>query len=117
MPALPVPAVTIGLLLLSNVVMTFARYGYLRFEAAPFAPVIPVPWGIAVLDHVLQVPADRIGHGTFPAAELKTIQEVLTLLVVAAFPVLYLLEPLGRNHALLRLHRRRGAALVFRPWA
>jgi uncharacterized protein (DUF486 family) len=63
MPALPVPVVTIGLLLVSNVFMTFAWYGHLRFKAAPLAVVIVVSWGIAFFEYVLQVPANRIGHG------------------------------------------------------
>lgn len=99
MNAIPTPILTIGLLLLSNVFMTFAWYGHLKFKAAPLAVVIAASWGIAFFEYCLQVPANRIGHGTFSAAELKTIQEVLTLLVFAAFSYFYLGEPLKWNHA------------------
>ena len=96
--SLPVPVVTIGLLLASNVFMTFAWYGHLKFKSAPLFVVILASWGIAFFEYLLQVPANRIGHGYFSAAELKTIQEVITLGVFAAFSVLYLREPLGWNH-------------------
>jgi hypothetical protein len=100
MPALPVPVITIGLLLLSNVFMTFAWYGHLNYKSAPLLTVILVSWGIAFFEYVLQVPANRIGHGHFTAAELKTIQEVITLTVFAAFSVWFLKEPLTWNHAI-----------------
>lgn len=102
MPPLPpalTPFVTIGLLVLSNVFMTFAWYGHLKYKAAPLAIVILVAWGIAFFEYCLQVPANRIGHGIFSAAQLKTIQEIITLAVFAAFSVLYLNEPLHWNHA------------------
>jgi uncharacterized protein (DUF486 family) len=99
MPAwMPVPVFTIGLLVLSNVFMTFAWYGHLKFKAAPLYLVILISWGIAFFEYVLQVPANRIGHGHFSAAELKTIQEVITLVVFAAFSVWFLGEPLRWNH-------------------
>lgn len=99
MPSLPVPFVTIGLLLMSNVFMTFAWYGHLKFKTAPLLAVIVISWLIAFFEYCLQVPANRIGHSHFSAAELKTIQEVLTLLVFAGFSVLWLGEPLRWNHA------------------
>ena len=99
MPQLPVPVLTIGLLLMSNLFMTFAWYGHLKFKAAPLIAVILVSWGIAFFEYVLQVPANRIGHGHFSAAQLKTIQEVITLTVFAGFSVLYLGEPIRWNHA------------------
>ncbi|MBM3612758.1 MAG: DMT family protein, partial [Alphaproteobacteria bacterium] len=68
--SLPVPVVTIGLLLASNVFMTFAWYGHLQFKSAPLFAVILASWGIAFLEYLLQVPANRIGHGYFSAAEL-----------------------------------------------
>lgn len=95
---LPVPLVTIGLLIASNLFMTFAWYGHLKYKAAPLMVVILISWGIAFFEYCLQVPANRIGHGHFSAAELKTIQEVITLCVFAAFSVLYLGEPLRWNH-------------------
>ena len=93
MPQIPVPLMTIGLLLASNVFMTFAWYGHLKFKAAPLAAVILVSWGIAFFEYVLMVPANRIGHGHFSAAQLKTIQEVITLCVFVLFSWLYLKEP------------------------
>jgi uncharacterized protein (DUF486 family) len=99
MPQLPVPVLTIGLLLMSNLFMTLAWYGHLKFKAAPLIVVILVSWGIAFFEYVLQVPANRIGHGHFSAAQLKTIQEVITLTVFAGFSVLYLGEPIRWNHA------------------
>ncbi len=85
---IPVPFLTIGLLLASNVFMTFAWYGHLKYKSAPLIAVILISWGIAFFEYVLQVPANRIGHGHFSAAELKTIQEVITLSVFAVFSVL-----------------------------
>ncbi len=98
--SLPVPVITIGLLVLSNVFMTFAWYGHLNYKSAPLITVILVSWGIAFFEYVLQVPANRIGHGHFSAAELKTIQEVITLTVFAVFSVWFLKEPLTWNHAI-----------------
>lgn len=113
MPALPVPVLTIGLLILSNVFMTFAWYGHLKFKAAPLALVILISWGIAFFEYVLQVPANRWGHGTFTAAQLKTIQEVITLSVFSLFSWLWLGERLTWQHGLGFLLIAAGAALVF----
>lgn len=117
MPAIPVPVLTISLLLASNVFMTFAWYGHLRFKAAPLFVVILVSWGIALFEYMLQVPANRYGHEVFSAAQLKTIQEVITLLVFSAFSVLYLREPLGWNHALGFAFIAVGAGLIFHKWS
>lgn len=94
------PISTILLLLASNVFMTFAWYGHLKFKESPLVLVILVSWGIAFFEYCLQVPANRIGHGHFSAAELKTIQEILTLSVFAVFSIFYLKEPLTWNHAI-----------------
>ena len=104
MPALSLPPVaivvlTITLLSLSNIFMTFAWYGHLKFKATPLLMVIFISWGIAFFEYVLQVPANRIGHRVLSAAELKTIQEVITLTVFAVFSVWYLGEPLYWKHA------------------
>jgi hypothetical protein len=96
--SLPVPLMTIGLLVLSNVFMTIAWYGHLKFKTAPLLIVIGISWAIAFFEYCLQVPANRMGHGYFSAAELKTIQEVITLVVFAIFSILYLGEPLKWNH-------------------
>jgi hypothetical protein len=116
MPSLPVPVLTIGLLTLSNVFMTFAWYGHLKFKAAALPTVVLVSWGIAFLEYCLMVPANRIGHGTFSAAELKTIQEVITLSVFAVFSVLYLREPLAWNHLLGFAFIALGAFFIFHRW-
>ncbi|HEY8381881.1 MAG TPA: DMT family protein [Microvirga sp.] len=93
------PAVTpILLLVASNVFMTVAWYGHLKFKASPLWIVVLVSWGIAFFEYWLAVPANRIGHAVYSAAELKTIQEVITLVVFAGFSVWVLKEPLGWNH-------------------
>lgn len=95
---MPVAVQTILLLLLSNIFMTFAWYGHLKYKSTALWLVILASWGIAFFEYCLQVPANRIGHSTFSAAELKTIQEILTLVVFAGFSVWYLHEPLKWNH-------------------
>lgn len=89
---------TIGLLFLSNIFMTFAWYGHLKFKHSALWTAIFVSWGIAFFEYCLQVPANRIGSETFSTAQLKTIQEILTLVVFAGFSVLYLKEPLKWNY-------------------
>ena len=91
---LPVPAQTIGLLVLSNVFMTFAWYGHLKnLSAKPWWIAALVSWGIALFEYLLQVPANRIGYGTFTLAQLKIVQEVLTLAVFVPFAMLYMGQP------------------------
>lgn len=113
---MPVALQTIGLLLLANIFMTFAWYGHLKHKTTALWVVILVSWGIAFFEYCLQVPANRIGHGTFSVVQLKTIQEVLTLLVFAGFSVWYLGEPLKWNHlvgfALLVL----AVFFIFKKW-
>ncbi|MGA1343711.1 MAG: DMT family protein [Hyphomonas sp.] len=87
------------LLSVSNLFMTLAWYGHLKFKAAPLGLVILASWGIAFFEYCLAVPANRWGHSVYSAAELKTIQEVITLVVFAGFSVWVLNEPLGWNHA------------------
>ena len=89
---------TILLLTVSNIFMTFAWYGHLKFKESPLIPVILVSWGIAFIEYCFMVPANRIGHYSYSAAQLKTIQEVITLIVFCAFSVLYLKEPLRWNY-------------------
>ena len=86
------------LLTLSNVFMMFAWYGHLKFKQASLLIVIIASWGIAFFEYCLQVPANRIGHETFSAAQLKTMQEAITLVVFCAFSVLYLKEELKWNY-------------------
>lgn len=114
--SLPLPFVTIGLLLASNIFMTFAWYGHLKFKTAPLLTVIVLSWGIALFEYALQVPANRIGHGYFSAAELKTIQEVITLSVFAVFSVFYLKEPLHWNHLVGFGFIALGAWFIFHKW-
>ncbi|MBI1336719.1 MAG: hypothetical protein GC164_07135 [Phycisphaera sp.] len=91
---------TILLLLISNIFMTFAWYGHLKgYKESPLWLVVLGSWGIAFFEYCFQVPANRIGSATFTTAQLKTIQEVITLVVFAAFSVLYLKEELRWNHA------------------
>jgi uncharacterized protein len=92
------PMQTIALLTISNVFMTIAWYGHLKFKDSPLFMVILASWGIAFVEYCFQVPANRIGHGQFTAAQLKTMQEVITLIVFCVFSVLYLKEPLKWNY-------------------
>lgn len=89
---------TILLLTVSNIFMTFAWYGHLRYKDSPLWSAILVSWGIAFVEYCFQVPANRIGHYNFTAAQLKTIQEVITLAVFCIFSVWYLKEPLKWNY-------------------
>ena len=89
---------TIGLLIVSNVFMTFAWYGHLKFRAAPLWEVILISWLIASLEYCFQVPANLIGSYEFSAAQLKIIQEVITLTVFAIFSVLYLKQSFQWNY-------------------
>lgn len=86
------------LLVLSNVFMTFAWYGHLKFRGSPLWIVILVSWGIAFFEYCLQVPANRMGYGQFNGAQLKIIQEVITLAVFCLFSVFYLKEPMKWNY-------------------
>ena len=89
---------TIILLVVSNVFMTAAWYGHLKFKKTALTTVILVSWLIAFVEYCFQVPANRLGHGQFTAAQLKTIQEVITLAVFCVFSVLYLREELKWNY-------------------
>lgn len=93
-----IPMFTIGMLIISNVFMTFAWYGHLKFKDSPLGLVILVSWGIALLEYCFQVPANRYGHGYFSAAQLKTIQEIITLGAFVLFSLFYLGEPIRWNH-------------------
>ena len=116
MPNLPVPVITIGLLVASNIFMTFAWYGHLKYKTAPLVTVIAISWGIALFEYILQVPANRIGHTHFSAAELKTMQEIITLSVFAVFSVFYLKEPLSWNHAVGFAFIAAGGFFIFHKW-
>ena len=103
----------IVLLLGSNVFMTLAWYGHLRFKEQPLMIVIVVAWAIAFVEYCMAVPANRIGHEVWSAAELKTMQEVITLVVFAAFSVWVLKEPLTWKHAVGFALIALGAGVIF----
>src|SRR3954464_6247464 len=104
------------MLFASNVFMTFAWYGHLRFKDHSLPLVILVSWAIAFFEYWLAVPANRWGSAVYTAAQLKTMQEVITLVVFAAFSVLYLKEPLGWNNSLGFALTPAGAFLIFQKW-
>ena len=101
------------LLTISNVFMTFAWYGHLKYKSAPLWIVVLVSWGIAFFEYCLQVPANRIGNREFSAAQLKVIQEVITLVVFCGFSVLYLREQLRWNYVVGFLFILGAVAFVF----
>jgi hypothetical protein len=109
---------TVLLLLLSNVFMTFAWYGHLKHHrGSPLWIVILASWGIAFFEYCLQVPANRLGATAgFSTAQLKTIQEVITLVVFVGFSILYLGEAFRWNHAVGFALVAAGALFVFKPW-
>jgi len=89
---------TIALLLLSNIFMTFAWYGHLKYKEVALWKVVLVSWGIAFFEYCLMVPANRLGSASFSTAQLKIIQEVITLVVFAGFSVFYLKESIKWNY-------------------
>lgn len=111
---IPQSILPIVLLTMSNIFMTFAWYGHLKFTDKPLWLVILASWGIAFFEYCLAVPANRFGHAVYSAAQLKTMQEVITLIVFAIFSITYLNEPITINHgvgfALIAL----GAFFVFK---
>ncbi|WP_112662667.1 DMT family protein [Microvirga flavescens] len=104
----------VAMLIASNVFMTFAWYGHLKFKTTPLWIAVFVSWGIAFVEYCFAVPANRIGSQVYSAAELKTMQEVITLAVFAVFSVFYLKEPLGWNHLIGFAMIAGGAAFIFR---
>ena len=90
---------TILLLVISNIFMTFAWYGHLKFKESPLAIAILVSWLIAFVEYCFQVPANRWGSAQFSPVQLKVMQEIITLVVFSIFAVLYLDTKLGWNHA------------------
>lgn len=102
------------LLVVSNVFMTFAWYGHLKFDTKPLWVMVMLSWGIAFFEYWFAVPANRIGYQVYTAAELKTIQEVITLLVFAVFSVTWLGEKLTVNHFIGFALIAGGAWFIFR---
>jgi len=113
MPTISPSVLSVLMLFASNIFMTFAWYGHLKFKASWLPLVVLASWGIAFFEYWLAVPANRWGSAVHTAAELKTMQEVITLIVFAGFSWLVLKEPLGWNHALGFLLIAGGAAVVF----
>ncbi len=117
MPTISPAVLPVLMLFASNVFMTFAWYGHLKFKESSLPLVIMVSWGIALSEYWLAVPANRWGSAVYTAAELKTMQEVITLVVFSFFSVWYLKEPLGWNHALGFGFIAVGAFFVFHKWS
>ncbi len=107
----------IALLVCSNVFMTFAWYGQLKYPTAPLWLLIPASWGIAFFEYCLAVPANKIGHQVYSAAQLKTMQEVITLLVFAVFSITYLGESLKWNHMVAFCFLCGAAFFSFHKWS
>jgi len=107
---------TIALLTISNIFMTFAWYGHLKYRDVPLYKVIVVSWLIALFEYCFQVPANRIGSYEFTAAQLKTIQEVITLTVFSVFSVFYLRQPLRWNYVAGFAMIVAAVAVIFKKW-
>lgn len=107
---------TVVLLVLSNIFMTLAWYGHLKYKHEALWKVILISWAIAFVEYCFQVPANRIGHGQFSAAQLKTIQEAVTLVVFCVFSVLYLKEELKWNYILGFGLMVAAVFVVFKEW-
>lgn len=107
---------TIVLLTISNVFMTFAWYGHLKFRNTPLKIAILVSWLIAFVEYCFQVPANRIGSYEYSTAQLKTLQEVITLVVFCIFSVLYLKEGLKWNYIVGFMFMVASVFFVFKKW-
>jgi uncharacterized protein (DUF486 family) len=117
MPSVSPQVLPVLMLFASNVFMTFAWYGHLRFKEVSLPLVIVISWGIAFFEYWLAVPANRWGSAVYSAVQLKTMQEVITLIVFAGFSVLYLKQPLGWNHGLGFALIALGAFFIFHEWS
>lgn len=104
----------IGLLIISNIFMTFAWYGHLGDMSRPLWLAVLIAWGIAFFEYCLAVPANRIGYGVYTAAELKTLQEVITLVIFAGFAIFWLGEKLTVNHLVGFCFIAAGAFFIFK---
>ena len=96
--------------------MTFAWYGHLKYKSSPLWLAIFLSWGIALAEYCFQVPANRYGHSQFSAAQLKTIQEVITLTVFSVFSILYLKEGLKWNYLVGFLLIIAAVIVIFKKW-
>src|ERR1700750_3226345 len=116
MPNISPALLPILMLFGSNIFMTFAWYGHLRFKDSSLPLVILVSWGIAFFEYWLAVSANRWGSAVYSPVQLKTMQEIITLILFAAFSALYLKEPLGWNHAVGFAFIAAGAFFIFHKW-
>jgi len=107
---------TILLLTASNIFMTFAWYGHLKYRHVPLTTAILASWGIAFFEYCLMVPANRYGYGVFSAVQLKTIQEVITLVVFVVFSTFYLRESVRWNHLLGFALIALAVWVIFKKW-
>jgi uncharacterized protein (DUF486 family) len=112
--SIPPALLPIILLSISNIFMTFAWYGHLNYKSWPLWTAVVISWGIAFIEYCFAVPANRYGHAVYAAAELKTMQEVITLVVFAGFSVVVLKEPITINHAIGFALICAGAYFVFK---
>ncbi|MDR0953488.1 MAG: DMT family protein [Elusimicrobiota bacterium] len=113
MPRILYPVV---LLTISNIFMTFAWYGHLKYKKAALWAVILISWAIAFFEYCFQVPANRIGHEFFTAAQLKVMQEIITLTVFSFFSVLYLKEGMKWNYIIGFILMVLAAFFIFKKW-
>lgn len=104
------------LLLISNIFMTFAWYGHLKFKSTALWVVILASWGIAFLEYCFQVPANRIGHEYFSAPQLKIMQEAITIMVFSIFSIFYLKEDLRWNDVVGFIFILLAVVFVFKKW-
>ncbi len=111
---LPASVTPVVMLCLSNIFMTVAWYGHLKLTDRPLWLVVLVSWGIALFEYCLAVPANRIGHQIYSAAELKTMQEVITLVVFSVFSFFYLCEGIAWSQGVVFVLIGAGAFLVFK---
>jgi uncharacterized protein len=110
----PAAVLPILLLVASNIFMTFAWYGHLNYKSQPLWIVVMASWGIAFFEYWLAVPANRWGSAVYSAAELKTIQEVITFAVFIGFSIFYLGQSITLQHVLGFALMIAGAAVVFK---
>ncbi len=107
---------TVILLTISNIFMTIAWYGHLKYKSSPLWIVIVISWGMAFVEYCFQVPANRYGSYQFSTAQLKVMQEVITLVVFSVFSILYLKEPLKWNYVVGFLFMIGAVFFVFKKW-
>jgi hypothetical protein len=104
------------LLVISNIFMTIAWYGHLKFKNVILWKVILISWLIAFVEYCFQVPANRIGHAQFSAPQLKTIQEIITLIVFSIFSIFYLKEEMKWNYIVGFAFIVLAAFFIFKKW-